>query len=506
MTVIKPIRSDNSYFGLAKEVVAGTPVAPSWFPRWMDGSSIEYDLKTEEVWEGDGTRRMSQLVKNQQSIKIKLTVSPRMNELGFLEEACMGSGSDTITPGTPAGTLHLATTGGTSTTLSVTDAGLSSLITPAAGTFYLLIVDPTAGNEVVPCTLPATGAGPYVFTVASSYNSGHVALTHAGSDALVVAPLTNVSTSLTAAVLKGATTIPLGNDLNLTTASSTQVLILSPGLSTEEIVTVTTPATSGTGPWVYTLANSATCKNAHASGDLVFSPVTHVLTDQSDGDYFTIEVGLGSLNGAAGTTLRVRSCKCESRKISGKAGGLLMYELEFTGIASSVQNTPATISLEQHPLFLYTQGVWTLDSSTGGDALNIPSWDIEQKNNLAPVQTEALTNAAIIFGNVTVALGFEITYTTANRIYLVYFGGSSGTTDAQAIGAGAWSVTFTQPDTFESVTYSMLTTHYSKIGLPVPKKDGKEFRQAISAASVSNSGANPYVLQTTVTNSQLSNY
>src|SRR5437763_1586630 len=108
-TVISAIRGDNAYFGFAQEATAGTPVAPIWFPRWVDGS-IEYDLKTEEVYEGDGTRRASQLVKNQQMIKIKLKCYPRMNELGAIEKMTMGSGSDTITTASPSTTSTGAVT------------------------------------------------------------------------------------------------------------------------------------------------------------------------------------------------------------------------------------------------------------------------------------------------------------------------------------------------------------------------------------------------------------
>ncbi len=418
MTVIVPIRADSAYFGISKEVVPGTPAAPVWFPRWMDGSNIEIDLKAEDVWEGDGSRRLSQIVKNRQMVKIKLTCSPRMNEVGFLEEATQGTGSDTYTAPTVATTLSALTAVGATSITVAANTGLTG-----AGTIALIINPGATNEEIALFNVPATGVGPYTLTVAAAYNGG--------------------------------------NGLKL----------------------------------------------AHANTVPIKSSASHVLVDTADGDYFTVEVGLGNLNGAAGTALRVRTCKVESCKVSGKAGGLLMYELEFVGIASSVQGTPATITLEQHPLFLYTQGVWTLDSSAGGDALTIESFDIERKNNCdTSIQTEQLTLAAIIFGNVTVGLGFEIVYTNANRIFLIYFGGTSGTTDAQAIGAGAFSVTFTQPDTFETITYTMATTHYSKIGLPSPKKDGKAFKQAVSASSVSNSGANTNVLQTTITNSQYASY
>jgi hypothetical protein len=597
--VLVPIRADNSYIGLAKQAAQGAAVAPTYFPRILDGSTFEVDLAAGELWEMDGSRHVSQLIKNKQMVKFKQVVTPRMNELALLEQATMGHGSDTISLATTlSGTLHTALTANSSTAIVVTGAGFSIYATPAAGTLYLtitdptngnetipctlaatgsastwtftiastynsgkpmlshagsdaltiavtpasgtlngaitanssttvvvtapvmsafltpatgniylMITDPTNGNEIIPCTLPATGTNPYTFTIASTYNgsTGTAITSHAGSDVLAVSVLTVVSTSLTSAAAKGATTISLGSNSNLI-AASTQALILSPGTSREEIVTVTTPKTSGTGPWVFTLAASATLKNAHNSGDLVYSPVVHTMIDESDGDYYTLEVGLGSLAGAGGMTIRVRDCKVETCKVSGKAGSELQYELEWMGIACSVQNSPATLTFEAHPVFLYTQGVWTLDGSLTGEALNIEQFSIDRKNNLDEVQTEQLVPAAYIFGNMAVDVAFDSVFVNGSRFFLVYFGSTSGTADSQTIGAGSFLVTFSQPDGFESVQYSIPVQQYSKVGGIEPKKDGKHYKQAVSAIGVSNAGANVYIMQTTVSNSTISQY
>lgn len=499
MATINAIRSDNSYVSFAQQAVGGTPVAPIWFPRWVD-LSIEYDLKIEEVMEGDGTRHVSQLVKNQQKIKIKYKCYPRMNELGAIEKQVMGSGSDTITTASPSSTSTGSVTGGTSTSITLT-SGSGFAATGQSGTFQMLVGAGTSNDpwEVVTFTAPTSGA---VLTVAAAYNGGKFKSNHPSGT--TVASIATINTSLTNSPVAGATTINVGNQIGI---SGTPAVVLSPGTNNEEVVTLNASSVTGSGPWTYTLANSATLKNNHTSGDVVSSPVIHVLTDQSDGDYWTYEVGLGNLNGAAGTALRVRDCKVESLKNTGKAGGIQEYEVEVVGIASSVQGTAATITLEQHPLFLYTQGTWTVDGSTTGDALNIGSFEVDHKNNLdTGIQTEQLTNAAIIFGKVNVDLKFEIIYVTPNRTYLVYFGGTSGTTDSQTIGAGAWNVAFLQPDNFQQVVYNLATTHYKKIGLPQPKNDGKAFRQAVEAVSVSNAGANTFVRKVTVYNTQYSVY
>jgi hypothetical protein len=492
------IRDDNSYFSFVQQAVPGTPQAPIWFPRWVDGS-IEYDLKTEEVYEGDGTRRASQLVKNQQMLKIKLKCYPRMNELGALEKMIMGTGADTITTSTPTSTSTGAVTGGSSTSITLTP-GTGFAATGQSGTFIMLVGVGTTADpyEAVTFTAPVSGA---VLTVAAGYNGGKFKSSHPSGT--TVASIATINTSITSALTAGGTTVPVGNQLGI---SGTPVVVLSPGTSNEEFVTLNASSVTGTGPWTYTLANAATLKFAHSIGDVVSSPVIHVLTDQADGDFWTWEVGLGNLNGAAGTALRVRDCKVESCKESGKSGGIHCYELEVSGIASSVQSTAATITLEQHSLFLYTQGTWTLDGATTGDALNIQSYDITHKNNLSIEQTEQLVPATINFGKVNVDLKFEILYITPNRTYLIYFGSTSGTTDSQTIGAGAWNVAFLQPDGFQQVVYNLATTHYKKIGLPAPKNDGKAFKQAVEATSVSNAGANLFVRKVTVSNTQYSVY
>src|SRR6266487_3468261 len=235
-TVLVPIRSDNAYWGFSKEVVPGTPVAPSVFPRWQDGSSLEYDLKMEEIWEGDGSRRLSQLVKNQQGVKIKLTIMPRMNEIGFFEMLAMGASSDTITTASPSTTLSAGATGGTSTSLSVAaNTGLTG-----TGNIQMVVGQGTATVETATLTLPVTGGGPYVLAVAASYNGGKIANNHSSAD--TIASVATANTAFTSGASAGATTIIVGNNNGLT-GSGTASVVLSPGTANEEIVTITTPGT-----------------------------------------------------------------------------------------------------------------------------------------------------------------------------------------------------------------------------------------------------------------------
>lgn len=418
---IQLIREDNSYFGISRETTPGTPVAPSTFPRWLD-ASIEVDGKFEDFREGDGSRRLSTIIKNRQSVKIKLTASLRPIELGFFETAAQGAGADAFTGPTVSTTLSASTSVNATSITVAANTGLTG-----SGTIALVLEPGTATEEIAVFNIPATGVGPYTLTVASTYNGGALKL-------------------------------------------------------------------------------------AHSNSGVVKSAASHVITDQSDGNYYTIEVGLGSLFGAAGTTLRVRSCKVVSFKRSAKAGGALMHEIEFIGIASTVQGTPATITLEQHGLFLFTQSSWTLDGVTTGDAPNLEGFTIEQKNNLDDTaQTEQLTLAALIFGMLDIGFSFDAAFTSASRFFLTYFGSAAGTTDSQTLGLGSLAVTFTQPDTLQAVTYTVLTLGYTKTTISQPKKDGKHFKLNVSSTSLAAPLAgvgsnNAYVLQTTLLNTQYSAY
>lgn len=402
---IVAIRGNRAYAGLAKQSTQGVSVAPIYFPRWLDGTSVEIDMKAEDLWEGDGSRRLSQIIKNQQHVKIKHMCYPRPNEVALLEAAAMGAGSDAYT-------------------------------------------GPTTGTS-----LTTSGAG-------------------------------NTANS---------TTLTLSGNTGLTGAGSAQV-VLNPGTATEEIVTITTPGTAN----AFTVTVPATgLKYAHVAGQTSESAATHVITDQVDGSYYTWEFSIGD---TAGTILRVRDCKCASIKRGAKAGTALSYETEWEGIASVAQGAAATVTLDPHSIFLFTQGVWTLDGGTTGDALAVDTFDIATKNNLDVFQTEQLTPAGIIFGNVNMDLSLNIVMQNANKINQTYFGSTAGTTDAQAMGTGSLLLLFTQPDNFHTTTYNVPSLVYTKTAIPQPKKDGKSWRLPIAASVTSNAGVNTYLLQTTVTN------
>lgn len=418
MALIVPIRSNNAYIGIGKQTTSGVAVAPTLFPRWLDGTKYEIAMKEERILEGDGTRRASQVIKNQQTVKITLVCSPRPIEVGFLETAALGASSDAVTAASVATTLSSASIVGATSISVAANTGLTG-VSPIA----LVLGAGTASEEIALFAPPVTGAGPYTLNVASSYNGG--------------------------------------NGLKL----------------------------------------------AHASASTVGSPTTHVVTDQLDGNYYTVEVGLGSLNSANGGTLRVRDCKVDSIKRSAKAGQLLMYEVQFVGIASTVQGSPSTVTLEAHNPYYYDTGVWTLDGATTGDATEIDTFTLEQKNNLdTGIQTEQLILDASIYGALQVTLTADVVFTSMSRLYNIYFGSPTGTTDTQAIGTGSLNLVFSQVDSFHTLAYNIQTLHYVKGGWPVPKADGKHYKVSFEGESVSNQGVNTYILQTTVGNTRTTIY
>src|SRR2546430_9680325 len=166
---VASIRSSNAYFGFARESTPGTPAAPTIFPRWMNGSKIDIDLNTEDIREGDASRRLSTIIKNKQMVKVKLVAALRPNELGFFETAAQGSGSDTYTAPTVATTLSALTTAGATSITVTANTGLTG-----TGTITLVLEPGAATEENAIFYVAATGVGSYTPAVNSGYNCGGV--------------------------------------------------------------------------------------------------------------------------------------------------------------------------------------------------------------------------------------------------------------------------------------------------------------------------------------------
>lgn len=419
-TVLVPFRGSNHYLGFSEETTPGTPVAPSIFPRWKNGTKVEIDLNTEEFEEGDGSRRTTLIIKNGQKVKIKYVGSLRPQERGYFEKWAMGASSDVYTAPTVSTTLSALTAVGAT---SITVAGNTGLT--GSGTIALVLEPGTATEEIAIFNIPATGVGPYTLTVNSGYNGGALRL-------------------------------------------------------------------------------------AHANSGVVKSKASHVITDQNEGPYVTVEAGFGNLFSAGGTAIRIRSCKIDKYTITGEKGKAIMDEIEMTGIVSTVQGSPATVTLEQHGPFIFYQGAYTVDGVSTAQALR--KFSIERSNNLDDdTQGEGLNPTCLIFGKLDVKLKWSLILTSFSPIYKTYYGSTTGTTDSTQVGYGSFNALLTQPDTLNTLQYNVLTAAYTNTPWPEPKEDGKHWDLDYEATSVvvppGGSGPNnAYKLQTTITNTQFAQY
>src|SRR6185295_11674595 len=177
MATLTPFKGNNFYIGFAEQSSPDTPVAPSIFPRWKNGTKVSIEPAFEEVEEGDGSRRTTLLIKNGQKVKIKFMGSLRPNERGNFEKWAQGVGSDNYTAPTVATTLAGATLANATSVTVHSNTGLTG-----SGTIALVLEPGTATEEIAIFTIPATGGSdPFTLAVDSSYNGGHLKLAHANS-------------------------------------------------------------------------------------------------------------------------------------------------------------------------------------------------------------------------------------------------------------------------------------------------------------------------------------
>lgn len=489
---LAPVRSSNSYIGIARQSGKGNGAAPTNFFRWRDGSGIEPDVKMEDVEEGDTSRQLSATIKNMQQVKVKLDFDARPVGLGFIETAALGAGSDSYTAPTlsvsATGILAVGTTANTTLSGSIV-AGATSIsvasgtgFTPAGFTIPVILDAGTNIAEIVTLTSAASGTTFTTTATKFAHASGATVQTPAG---------------FTLAANTGLT------------ASGTKNVVLDAGTATEEFVSFATPGV-GAGPYSYYITSN-TLTGAFAkthTTPTIQSNASHLITDQSgNGNYYTIEINFG---GSSGMTLRIIDCMLNTCKRGGQKGGLWVYQTEWIGIATTLQATPTSVVLEAHNPFLYTQmqGGVTLDASTG-EASYLESVDISSNNNLENIQTEGLIGDALLMDAIRVDASWTAPFQSTqsqNRYAQMYFGGINGTTDAQTVLNNPITVVLTQPDNFNTVTYNLPNINNVKVMPPQPKAKGGHMTQQTQVSATNAQGANTNVLKVTVTNSQFSAY
>ncbi len=154
--------SRKFYFALKKQTALDTPAVPDTFFRWIDGTTVEPEMKIEEVYEGDGSRDVSLVFKTGQWWKGKLVAYVRPQELGHLLQAVFGSGADT------------ASVVGVSTTLAASaSAGATTVSSTATFSIGDVVQIGSGGTAEYRTLTNVSGAGPYTLTFTGGLTYAH---------------------------------------------------------------------------------------------------------------------------------------------------------------------------------------------------------------------------------------------------------------------------------------------------------------------------------------------
>jgi hypothetical protein len=171
---LTPLRGNNVYVGWAKESVWGTPVAPTNFWRWLDGSAAKMTPKISVEREGDTSPHKSLAWKSEQSGDIKIVEYCRPRTMGCALQAMFGTGSDTYTAPTKSTTFSNSPAAGATSFISVGDLG--NLGTAVAFNFSPGVAQANYEVLTVDCT-SRTGTGPWTYSLAAGvkFANAHVA-------------------------------------------------------------------------------------------------------------------------------------------------------------------------------------------------------------------------------------------------------------------------------------------------------------------------------------------
>jgi len=164
-------RQNYAYIGWIKQSVWGTPLAPTSFWRWLDGTEANPEVKVTIEREGDTSPFQNLAVKASQVWKIIVKERVRPITAGCALQAVFGTGSDSVVPGT-ATTLSAAIAAGTNTFNSVASLG-------TAGTASVNFTPGYASQiyETQTVNLASrAGTGPYTYTLqgAATFTSAHL--------------------------------------------------------------------------------------------------------------------------------------------------------------------------------------------------------------------------------------------------------------------------------------------------------------------------------------------
>lgn len=172
---LTPIRANDAYVGCGKQSAWGTPVPPTLFPIWLQGSEWGPEVKTASEMQGDASPHKAFLYKTGQYGIVKIVEYARPIGAGYALQGLLGSGSDAYTAPAQTGTLSGAITAGAtsfSTALNLGNTGtLGMNFTPGLSS---LVYE----TQTVDLTTK-TGTGPFTYSLAAG---AKFLYTHGASD------------------------------------------------------------------------------------------------------------------------------------------------------------------------------------------------------------------------------------------------------------------------------------------------------------------------------------
>ena len=168
---LTPIRGNDAYIGWIKQAAWGTPLAPTFFWRWLDGSEWNPEMKLTSEREGDTSPFISIAWKTHQMGMVKVVEYARPISAGCALQALLGSGSDTYTAPTISTTLSSAVLAGATSLSTVATLGTVGTLAVAVEGGY----SSTTGEIVTVDLTTHTGAGPFTYTLANAatFRLGH---------------------------------------------------------------------------------------------------------------------------------------------------------------------------------------------------------------------------------------------------------------------------------------------------------------------------------------------
>lgn len=163
---LTPIRENLFYIGAAKQAAWNTPVAPTWWWLWLDGTDANPKATMQKERQGDTQPYMALIYKKGQYWEVKVVENARPQSIGYALQAVLGSGSDAYTGPTKNTTLSAAVAAGATSFSSTADLG-------NVGTLYVNFTPgySSANYEVLNVNLVSrTGTGPYTYNLVAGQN------------------------------------------------------------------------------------------------------------------------------------------------------------------------------------------------------------------------------------------------------------------------------------------------------------------------------------------------